>query len=149
MSDAAYESSETPDLARDLRVVVGQLRRRLREQNQAGALTSSEVVAIGHLERDGPMTVTALARAEGVRSQSMGATIAALEAAGFVVASPHPTDGRQSLISLTSACLHWISASRAAREDWLHQALDDHLSPEEQQQLARAVTLLQRLAAAR
>jgi DNA-binding MarR family transcriptional regulator len=139
------ESIQPPDLARDLRVVVGQLRRRLREHGHTDGVTSSEMVAIGHIERGGPTTVTALARAEGVRPQSMGATIAALQAAGLVAAAPHPTDGRQSLLSLTPACLQWIKVSRAAREDWLHQALDERLSPDEQQALAAAVALLQRL----
>lgn len=142
-------TDQPPELARDLRVVIGQLRRRLREHSQTAGVTSSEMVALGHLERVGPTTVTALARAEGVRPQSMGATIASLQAAGFVEASPHPTDGRQSVIALTPACLDWLAASRAAREDWLHQALDERLSPDEQARLAEAVTLLRRLVDAR
>ena len=98
------------------------------------------------LERDGPATVSALARAEGVRQQSMGATISALEDAGLVKGSPDPTDGRQTILSLTDACRKLIQAERAAKEDWLFRALQAQLSPREHEQLAVAVKLLSRLA---
>ena len=39
---------------------------------------------------EGPATVTSLARAEGVRPQSMGATVAALQEAGLVGGAPDP-----------------------------------------------------------
>ena len=70
-------------LANDLYALSGKLKRRLREQASAGDLTQSQMSVLGHLDRNGPTTVTALARMEGVRSQSMGATVAALETAGL------------------------------------------------------------------
>lgn len=133
-------------LASSLRVVVGKLRRRLREHSPTGDLTWSQISAIGHLGRDGPATVTQLAHAEGVRPQSMGATVSALEAAGLVVGSPDPGDGRQTIWSLTQACRRWIAGFRAAREDWLFRAIRAELSPAEQEVLARAVDLLELLA---
>jgi hypothetical protein len=39
-----------------------------------------------------------------------------------------------------------IDAGRAAREDWLFRAIRANLTIEEQEQLARAVALLKRLA---
>ncbi len=98
------------------------------------------------LERDGPATVSALARAEGVRQQSMGATISTLEAAGLVKGSPDPADGRQTILSLTDACREMIQASRAAKEDWLFHAIQTKLSPAEQEQLATNLELLKRIA---
>ena len=65
-------------LAGELRVVVGKLIRRLREQVSPGDFTWSQLSVLKRLERDGPATVTTLARAEGVRPQSMGATVAVL-----------------------------------------------------------------------
>src|SRR5260370_39181461 len=100
---------------------------------------------VGLVEREGPATVTTLACAEGVRPQSMGATVSTLEAAGFVSRAPAPTDGRQTMLSLTTACREWIKASRAAREDWLFRAIRTTLTPEEQEQLAATVELLNRL----
>lgn len=142
-SDAARVAA----LAADLRVVFGRLKRRLREQGSIGDLTWSQVSVLSHLERDGPATVTALAQAESVRPQSMGATIAGLQAAGLVAGAPHPTDGRQTLLSLTPACLALVAAGRAAREDWLVRSIQTHLTPREQHDLARGVELLARLVA--
>jgi DNA-binding MarR family transcriptional regulator len=136
----------TDALAAELRVVIGSLKRRLRDKANLGELTWSQLSALGHLERDGPATVTKLAKADGVRPQSMGATVAALQAAGLVLGTPHPDDGRQTILSLTDACRTWIKASRAAREDWLGNAIETKLSAEERQTLATAVALLRRLA---
>lgn len=129
----------------ELRVLVGKLRRRLREQANLGGLSWSQVSVLGHLERDGPATVTTLARAEGMRPQSMGANVSALLNAGLVSGSQDPNDGRQTVLSLTPACRELIKASRAAREDWLFHAIQTQLAPQEQVQLASAVELLKRL----
>ena len=136
-----------PSLAADLRILIGTLRRRLREETQPGDLTPSQTAVLGRLERDGPATVTTLARAEGVRSQSMGAIIAALEEASMVVGTPDPLDGRQTILSLTPDCRRMILANRAACEDWLLLAIRTKLTPAEQRELAAAVSLLKRLAA--
>jgi DNA-binding MarR family transcriptional regulator len=133
-------------LAGDLRVVISQLRRRLREQSSIGDLTWSQTSVLSRLEREGSATVSSLARAEGMRPQSMGATVSALEAAGLVNGSPDPEDGRQTILSLTPACREWIKAARAAKEDWLFRAIQSKLSPEEQGELAKGVELLKRLA---
>jgi DNA-binding MarR family transcriptional regulator len=132
-------------LANDLYALSGKLKRRLREQASAGDLTQSQLSVLGHLDRNGPTTVTALARMEGVRSQSMGATVAALEAAGLVKGSPDPNDGRQTILSLTPACAARLRTGRAARTDWLLKTIQTRLTPPEQQQLAMAIKLLNRL----
>jgi DNA-binding MarR family transcriptional regulator len=132
-------------LAEQLRVVSGQLKRRLREQATIGDLTWSQILVLSRLERDGPATVSTLARAEGMRPQSMGANIAALEAAGFVTGTPDPDDGRQTILAITDACRDWLKAGRAARHDWLFRAIQTNLSPAEQEELGRALVLLKRL----
>jgi DNA-binding MarR family transcriptional regulator len=119
--------------------------RRLRAQANKGDLSLSQRAVLGTLDREGTATVTALARAEGVRSQSMGATVAALQEAGLVDAAPDPADGRQVMLSLTEAARGLIKANRAAREDWLSQAIRSHLSSAEQQELTGAVRLLRRI----
>jgi DNA-binding MarR family transcriptional regulator len=138
----------SPDPARlavELHELVIKLRRRLREQADAGDLPPSQVAVLRRLEREGPITVSALARVAGVRSQSMGATVAALQAAGLVTGEPDPADGRQTLLSLTPACRKWMRQNRAAKQDWLLRAIDGELSAREQQDLARALALLQRI----
>ncbi len=81
-----------------------------------------------------------------MRPQSMGANVSALEAAGLVSGAPDPNDGRQTILSLTPASIDWIKEGRAARQDWLFRAIQAKLAPEEQEDVARAIALLKRLA---
>jgi DNA-binding MarR family transcriptional regulator len=133
-------------LAGELRVVVGRLSRRLREESRPGNLTLSQLSVVGRLDRDGPATVTTLARAEGVKPQSMGATISALEAEGLVTGTSDPADGRQTIYALTAECRRILKASRAAREDWLLRAIQAKLTARQQEKLGVVVELLRRLA---
>jgi DNA-binding MarR family transcriptional regulator len=142
-------TSETPELtalAGELRISVGKLIRRLREQAHPGDFTSAQKSVLLRLDRDGPATVSTLARAESVRPQSMRITVAGLESIGAISGEPDPADGRKTLIALTPTFRKTIKASRAAKEDWLFRALQAQLSPQEQDELASAVKLLQRLA---
>jgi DNA-binding MarR family transcriptional regulator len=132
-------------LAAELHTLASKLKRRLREQASARDLTLSQIAVLMHLDRDGPATVTALARLEGVRSQSMGATIASLETLGLVKGSPDPADGRQTILSLTPACRENIRTGRAARHEWLQRTIQSKLTPDEQRELAAAMRLLGRI----
>jgi DNA-binding MarR family transcriptional regulator len=132
-------------LAQDLRALLGKLKRRLRDQAHVGDLTPSQVAVLLRLEKDGPATASSLARAEGMRPQSMAPVIAVLESAGLVSGAPDPADGRQTLLSLTDTCRKWAAEGRAARQDWLTRMLQERLSPQEQGEVAKAVGLLKRL----
>jgi DNA-binding MarR family transcriptional regulator len=142
------ESTQLTALAGELRVAVSKLIRRVREQTRAdtGDFTNAQKSVLLRLERDGPATVSMLARAEGVRPQSMRITVAALEAAGAVRGKPDLKDGRQTLLSLTPTFLKIVKTGRTARDDWLFRALRAQLAPREHEQLAAAVKLLSRLA---
>jgi DNA-binding MarR family transcriptional regulator len=139
------EADKISALAAELHALSGKLKRRLREQASAGDLTQSQLAVLGHLDRLGPTTVTALARMEGVRPQSMGATVGGLEALGLIKGSPDAKDGRQTILSLTSTCRELIRSGRAARHDWLLRTIQTRLTPPEQGQLAAAMSLLNRL----
>jgi len=141
--DPEIDSAAT--LAREIRGLAGKLKRRLREQADGGDLTPSQTSVLLRLEKDGSATTSSLARAEGMRPQSMGAVIAALESAGLVQGAPDPADGRQTILSLTDACRQRIDEGRAARQDWLFRTIRARFSAQEQQQLMAAVALLQRL----
>ena len=132
-------------LATELRATIGKLKRHLREQVNGGDLAPSQVSVLLRLEKDGPATASSLARAEGMRPQSMAAVVAALETAGLVIGAPDPKDGRQTLLSLTEACRIWVREGRAARQDWLSRIIAARLTGPEQERLADAVALLARL----
>lgn len=140
------KKNRAADLAQDLRALMAKFKRRLREQSDVGDLTPSQVSVLLRLEKEGPTTASSLARAEGMRPQSMGTVISALEGDGLVSGAPDPTDGRQTLLSLTEACRQWVAEGRAARQDWLALAIQSQLSLEEQDVLAKAVLLLKRFA---
>jgi DNA-binding MarR family transcriptional regulator len=145
-TSGASKDSRLSALAGELRVAIGILVRRAREQTQTGDLTASQKSVILRLEHAGPATVAMLAKAESVRHQSMRVTVASLEAMGAVSGAPDPADGRQTLFNLTPACLKTLKTGRAVKEDWLFRALQAQLTPREQDELAAAVKLLRQLA---
>jgi len=140
------DPARAAEVARELRVTLGQLLRQLRAQSEGGDLTKSQSSALGRLERDGPATATALARAEGVRQQSMAAIVAALMDAGLVAGSPDPADGRKTILGLTEEARERYRTGRLAKEDWLTTAISATLGPAELEQLAASIDLLRRLA---
>jgi DNA-binding MarR family transcriptional regulator len=129
--------------ASELRIVLGQLVRRLRAEHQ---LPLSHGTVLARLERQGPSTTSNLAAAERVRPQSMAQTIADLEADGFVSRTPDSVDRRQVLIAVTKSGLAALADDRARREGWLARAIATELTPDEQDVIMRAVPLLRRLA---
>lgn len=140
------QSSQLAVLAGELRVVISKLVRKAREQTRVGDFTNAQKSVLLRLERDGPATVSMLARAESVRPQSMRVTVAALESAGAVSGKPDPKDGRQSIMSLTPSFAKAVKTGRAAQDDLLFQAIKAQLTPHEREQLTAAIKLLGKLA---
>jgi DNA-binding MarR family transcriptional regulator len=64
-------------------------------------LTTSRTHLLWELHRMGPSTQQALAAALKVSPRNVTGLVDALEAAGFVVRGPHPTDRRATLVTLT------------------------------------------------
>ena len=143
---ASEGGPEVAEVAAALRVAVGLLRRRLKLTQPIDDLTLPESAALTHLDRGGPATPSALARIEQISPQSMGATLAGLEARGLVRRELDPADGRRRVVSLTAAGLAMLRGKRDARTAQLAEALSAGFSPAELAQLASAAPLLERLA---
>jgi DNA-binding MarR family transcriptional regulator len=131
--------------ARELRVVVSRLRRKLREISDAGDLTPSQTAVLSRLEKDGPASASDLAAAERVRPQSMAATLAVLDERGLIERHPDPTDGRRQLVSLSRLAREFVDGSRQQREEWLARALQDRYTAAERERIEQALELLDRL----
>jgi DNA-binding MarR family transcriptional regulator len=123
---------------------IGLLVRRVRAAAASHELSLSESAVMARLARDGAATTAELARAESVKPQSMGATIAALEERGLVERKPHPTDGRQMNIHLTAKGAAVRKSVREAKQTWLAQAITQ-LDTEEQEILFQAGDIIKRL----
>jgi DNA-binding MarR family transcriptional regulator len=129
-------------LAAEIRAVGGKLKRRLREHGGHSDLTPSQVSVLLRLEKDDSATVSSLARAEGMRPQSMSSIVTPLQEAGLVRGASDPSDGRQTLMSLTPKCLKLLQEGRAERQDWLTTRISQKLSVQEQEKLQAALALL-------
>jgi DNA-binding MarR family transcriptional regulator len=129
-------------LASELRVVLGQLMRRLRVEHRFPLMHGA---VLGRLDRDGPLTTVELASAERVRPQSMGQTVAELESQGLISRKPDEFDRRRMLLELTGAGRTALTEDRKRREGWLAEAIERDFSAAEQDVLARSVRLLERL----
>jgi DNA-binding MarR family transcriptional regulator len=129
----------------DLIQALGLLVRRTRNESHGGGLSMTESVVMSRLANDGPATTAALARAEGMKPQSMGTTITSLEEMGIVKRTPHVSDGRQMLVELTPKGVQLRRKTREAKQMWLSQVISE-LDAEEQDTLFKAAAIIKRLA---
>jgi DNA-binding MarR family transcriptional regulator len=143
MSEEALDVNE---VAGALRVSIGLLMRRMRQLKAEGEITLPESSALTRLDRGGPATSSELARQEQISPQSIGATLAGLEARGLVERRADPADGRRAVMSITGAGQQVLRDRRNESTRRLAQALSAGFSGAELDQLMVAVPLLERLA---
>ena len=103
--------------------------------------------ALARLDRGGPTTASELAKLEQISPQSMGATLAALEARGLVERRPDPDDGRRAVVSRrprpgSRRCA--TGATRAPSSS--RRRSSTGFTPAELEQLTAAAPLIERLA---
>lgn len=144
MSDSA--PSDIGRLACDLRIALGRVVRRLRQVHGHGELTFSESSVLSRLDREGSAGPGALAEAEQIRPQAMGATLGGLEERGLVTRSADPQDGRRVLMSLTPRGERALLDRRSLTKQRLAEVLAECFTTAERRRLADAVPLLERLA---
>lgn len=146
LSELTREDITLPDgtLSGELSLAVVRLARRLRGRRISRVVSLTQLSALHTLHHEGPMTPGALALAERVQPPSMTRVIASLSDLGMVKREPHPTDGRQAIVTLSQKGSDVITAERDAREEWLSDRLDD-LSPDERAALAAIVPIINKI----
>ena len=138
---------DSQDLAQRLRLSVERLRRTVRGQRAFDDLSRSQEAVLSLLGRKGPLSTADLARWEQVRPQSMGETVAGLVAAGLVLKTPDPSDGRRDLAALTPAGETTLAEVAGRRDQGLAELLESRLSAAEREVVAAALDLLERVSA--
>lgn len=144
MSPHPGTSIQLDTVVTELSLAIGQFLRRLRAESNPDGLTWSQTVALSRLEKAGSMTTADLARAESVKPQSMGATLAELEQEGLVKRHRHPTDRRQVLFALTAEGVEARRKRSAAKQKWLLATMAT-LDNDERKTLVSAAALIKRL----
>ena len=134
-----------PDtLAIDLRTAVMRTSRRLRIEATGQVITPGQYTVLALLNGDGPSTLRELADREHVQAPSMNRIVNALADQGFVTRAPHPDDGRQVRIDITTAGKEVLAAARNQRTAWLAQRVAG-LSAEDRRILSRAARIMQEM----
>ncbi len=148
MTTAAQSRSDA-GLATALRISVSRLARRLRVEriaqgSIAQALSDTQLAALATLERHETMSPGELADHEKVQPPSMTRVITALEERKLVTRMPHPTDGRQVVLTVTAEGRALVHQARRLREAWLARRLQE-LTPQERATLRAAAPILEKL----
>jgi DNA-binding MarR family transcriptional regulator len=96
------------------------------------------------LAKEGPATTADLARAQGMRPQSMRPIVASLEEMGMVERKPHATDGRQVNLELTAKGSAVQKRAGDAKQTWMAHAISQ-LDSQEQETLFEAGRIIRKL----
>lgn len=134
-------------LASLLRDAITRLNRRIRQSRPVGELTLTQLSALTSLELAGALTPRELADIERVQPPTMTKIVAKLEERGLVRRTPHPTDGRQVILSTTESGREVFAQFERARNEWLGHRLAE-LTSEERETLRQAAAILQKVARA-
>lgn len=139
--------SDVRALASDLSLAVVRLTRHLRGRRAESQISLTQLSVLATLGNEGSMTPGALAAKERVQPPSMTRVIASLTDLGLVARNPHPTDGRQIIVSLSPAGQTLLADERSAREAWMSDQLSG-LDPDQLEVLERAVAIMNQIVAA-
>jgi DNA-binding MarR family transcriptional regulator len=131
----------TLPLAETLRVSIGRLARRLRQQS-LGGLTPSQTSVLATLDKHGQMSMSRLADHEGISKPSVTGIVGRLVDKGLVERQRDPGDGRSAIVIISEAGRQVLEERRRERTAYLARriaALDD----EDREILERAAQLLE------
>jgi len=141
---SAGETSEAVRLA----MAVSRLRSRIRIESglRSTGIPISQIAVLVRIIDEGPTTAAALAASEHVTQQAIAQSLATLKERGLVEKHADPSDGRKSLVSATGAGRKLRDSITVSRDEWITQAIDAAVKPQERQLLREAIELLERLA---
>ena len=126
-------------------MAIVRMARRLRQESDTGGETSPTLMAaLSTVEREGPLTPSALADHERIQRPTATRVVARLEAAGLVTRTSDLADRRVANVAITSDGRALLKRIRSRKNQYLAQRLRT-LTPAEQQTLADAAAIFERL----
>lgn len=134
---------ERQELAIALRLAVGRLARRLRQES-LGDLTPSQRSVLATLDREGPQRMGRLAELERITPPSLTGIVDRLEQRGLVAREPNPEDARSTVVCVTPSAHELLVAIRNRRTAFLARRLAQ-MSPSQIDLLSHSVELLDRI----
>lgn len=111
---------------------------------QAGMLTPSEIHTIDAIGCDGAVLMSELAARLGVTKGAITQLVDRLESKALVLRSPHPTDSRSSLLSLTDLGKEAYLAHEAVHISFYDQ-LRSQLTEQEIEVFEKSINILNRM----
>jgi DNA-binding MarR family transcriptional regulator len=138
-------SANIGEAATELRAVLSPLNRRLQARRFDTELTIPQISVLSLLDKGGPATPAALAAKDLLPPQSMATLLSQLHRKGLVTRSPSPSDGRSIVVAISPRGAEVMNAERRERARRLQEAMNRALSPQELEQIIRAIPLLERL----
>ena len=131
------------EVASRLRYSAFRLARLLRQQDDSG-FAPAILSALAIIDREGPLTLGALAAQEQVSPPTITKVVDALVAREFVERIPDENDRRVCRVRATARGRRQLEASRTRRTAWLANQLRD-LDAEELARLAGALEVIEQL----
>lgn len=132
------------DTTTHLRQVIGRLARQLNRSASDEGLTPSEASVLGIVTGRGPISLSELARVEGLNPTMLSRVVSNLERAGLISRIPDPNDLRSAAVSATRQGRTVQATVRANRAQVVADAADG-LTAEQQKSIAEALPALQAL----
>lgn len=131
----------TLTLAERLRVSIGRLARRLRQQS-LGGLTPSQTSVLATLDKHGQMSMSRLADHEGISKPSATGIVGRLVERGLVERQRDPEDGRSAIVVIAEAGRRVLEERRRERTAYLARRISA-LGEADREILERAAELLE------
>jgi DNA-binding MarR family transcriptional regulator len=133
--------------ARRIRLGVAAYNERIRAE-RAGVLTLAQTAVLGQLHRHGAMTPGEMADRLKVLPQTLTRVLAALQGRALIARTPDPSDGRQSLVTITETGRDLLRDEMHPRDVFAASLIARELTAAERDLLTIAAGLLEQLAAA-
>ena len=141
---AAAEAADA-ELVNRLRAAVGKISRAMDRQVGAEEMTRTQMTVLGTAIRRGPLRLSDLAELENLNPTMLSRVVAKLEAAGYLIRQPDPSDQRAVLAEATALGIATLARLRENRSALISARLAE-LPGDTASQLLAALPVLEQIA---